>query len=254
MASAWAVHAVQCSIALNPSRTITISIAPPTLHSTTSVPYMIATFLSLQDQRPVWCQCTTGWKRSIQSMARQHSYSRNITNMPESCIQMIPQWVLALFQTILRRMLGGLRLKVKTFICLFQGSVGVGDTENEVVLPCKLSKLPLGNHKFKVQFGQWCTYNEQTLVRPCGVIFARATFFGAEAVLNVLVSQLISISWPHSLKIGQAFVKNAFSVPGAHKLEHLIYDTNCDAKQQAWLDPYFNNIGVCWHIPFPQQA
>jgi hypothetical protein len=40
-------------------------------------------------------------------------------------------------------------------------------------------------------------------------------------------------------------VKNAFSVPGAHKPEHLIYDTNCDAKQQAQSDPYFDDMGMC---------
>jgi hypothetical protein len=45
--------------------------------------------------------------------------------------------------------------------------------------------------------------------------------------------------------VGQAFVKNAFSVPGAHKPEHLIYDTNCDAKQQARSDPYFDDMGMC---------
>lgn len=42
-------------------------------------------------------------------------------------------------------------------------------------------------------------------------------------------------------------VNNAFSVPGARKPEHVIYDTNCDAKQQAMAsgDPFFTNIGMC---------
>jgi hypothetical protein len=48
-------------------------------------------------------------------------------------------------------------------------------------------------------------------------------------------------------------VKNAFSVPGAQKPEHLIYDSNCDAKQQAKAsnDPYFEDMGMCvdvWHF------
>jgi hypothetical protein len=48
-------------------------------------------------------------------------------------------------------------------------------------------------------------------------------------------------------------VKNAFSVPGAQKPEHLIYDSNCDAKQQAMVsnDPYFRDMGMCvdvWHF------
>jgi hypothetical protein len=48
-------------------------------------------------------------------------------------------------------------------------------------------------------------------------------------------------------------VKNAFSVPGAEKPEHLIYDSNCDAKQQAmaWGDEFFKDMGMCvdvWHF------
>ncbi len=46
-------------------------------------------------------------------------------------------------------------------------------------------------------------------------------------------------------------VKNAFSVPGACKPEHIFYDTNCLARQQAEKDPWFNGIGMCvdaWHF------
>ena len=68
------------------------------------------------------------------------------------------------------------------------------------------------------------------------IIFARATMYGAEAVSNFLV-----------------MVKNAFLVPGAQKPEHLIYDSNCDAKQQVMSsgDPYFADMGMCvniWHF------
>jgi hypothetical protein len=111
------------------------------------------------------------------------------------------------------------------------GSVGVRDD-----VPCEAKKSETGNTKIKTQYGRRRTHNEQTLVRPCGVIFARATFFGAEAVSNVL-----------------HFVKNAFSVPGAYKPEHLVYDTNCDAKQQVMKsgDPFFADMGMCvdvWHF------
>ena len=49
------------------------------------------------------------------------------------------------------------------------------------------------------------------------------------------------------------FVKHAFSVPRAQNPEHLIYDTNCDAKQQVLSisDPWFNNLRMCvdvWHF------
>ena len=46
-------------------------------------------------------------------------------------------------------------------------------------------------------------------------------------------------------------LKNAFSVPGARKPEHVFYDTNCDARQQAENDPWFKDIGMCvdvWHF------
>ncbi|KAJ7015995.1 hypothetical protein C8F04DRAFT_1283370 [Mycena alexandri] len=76
-----------------------------------------------------------------------------------------------------------------------------------------------GNRKHKI------------LVWPCGIIFVHATFYHAEAVSNVLL-----------------FVQKVFSVPGAHKPEHLIYDTNCDAKQQVLAHPeiwgWFNDVGM----------
>lgn len=52
--------------------------------------------------------------------------------------------------------------------------------------PCP-SKAATGNRVLKAQFGRRRTHNEQTLVRPCGIIYARATMFGAEAVSNFLV-------------------------------------------------------------------
>jgi len=46
-------------------------------------------------------------------------------------------------------------------------------------------------------------------------------------------------------------VQNAFSVPGAKKPEHIFYDTNCLARQQAEKNPWFSSIGMCvdvWHF------
>ena len=49
----------------------------------------------------------------------------------------------------------------------------------------------------------------------------------------------------------QLFAKNACSVPGTCKPEHLFYDTNCDAKHQAEtlsdpeLHEWFKDIGMC---------
>ena len=69
------------------------------------------------------------------------------------------------------------------------GTIGVDDGATE---PCP-SKAPTGNRAIvRAQFGRRRTHNEQTLVRPCGIIFARATMFGAEAVSNFLVRQQTS--------------------------------------------------------------
>ena len=66
------------------------------------------------------------------------------------------------------------------------GTIGVVD-DITVPNPCP-SKAATGNHILKAQFGRRRTHNEQTLVRPCGIIYARATMFGAEAVSNFLVN------------------------------------------------------------------
>ncbi|KAJ6492700.1 hypothetical protein C8R47DRAFT_1269993 [Mycena vitilis] len=114
-------------------------------------------------------------------------------------------------------------------------SVGVAD-DDAGIDPCD-SKSDQGNTKIKALYHRRRTHNEQILVRPCGVDFARATFFGAEAVSNVIL-----------------FVKNAFSVPGAHKPDHFVYDTNCDAKQQVMKEPrddWWDSVGMCvdvWHF------
>jgi hypothetical protein len=50
----------------------------------------------------------------------------------------------------------------------------------------------------------------------------------------------------------QVMVQNAFSIPGAKKPEHIFYDTNCLARQQAEKSfPWFKEIGMCvdvWHF------
>ena len=115
-------------------------------------------------------------------------------------------------------------------------SIRVVDHINDTEAPCPSKKSETGNTKIKAQFGRHRTHNEQTLVHPCGIIFSRATVFGAEAVSNFLV-----------------MVKNAFSVPGAQKPEHLVYDSNCDVEQQVMAsgDPFFADMGMSvdvWHF------
>jgi hypothetical protein len=79
--------------------------------------------------------------------------------------------------------------EVRVFTDPNPGSVGVLDDMNtQANAECEATKSELGNRKIRAQFGRRRTHNEQTLVRPCGIICARATFYGAEAVSNVLVS------------------------------------------------------------------
>jgi hypothetical protein len=51
------------------------------------------------------------------------------------------------------------------------------------------------------------------------------------------------------------FIQHAFSVPRAHKPEHIVYDSNCLAKQQVLANgdtyAWFKDIGMCvdvWHF------
>ncbi|KAJ7104619.1 hypothetical protein C8R44DRAFT_640225, partial [Mycena epipterygia] len=105
------------------------------------------------------------------------------------------------------------------------GSVGVVDEA------CTASKSETGNHKYKALFGRSRTHNLQSICRPCGVIVAQASFYNTKAVSNVLL-----------------FVQKVFSIPCVHKLEHLVYNTNCDAKQQVLAHPnhwwWYHDVGM----------
>jgi len=50
--------------------------------------------------------------------------------------------------------------------------------------------LPMRRNQLRAQFGRKRTHNEQIIVAPCGIILARETFYGAEAVPTVVVSNL----------------------------------------------------------------
>jgi CxC6 like cysteine cluster associated with KDZ transposases len=47
--------------------------------------------------------------------------------------------------------------------------------------------------KIRAKFGRNRTHNEQIIVTPCGIILARETFYGAEAVSSVIVGTLSTI-------------------------------------------------------------
>ena len=70
------------------------------------------------------------------------------------------------------------------------GTIGVAE-DTAAAEPCLLKPLT-GNQVLKAQFSHQRTHNKQTLVRPCGVIYAHATMFGTEAVLNFFNTCTIS--------------------------------------------------------------
>lgn len=50
---------------------------------------------------------------------------------------------------------------------------------------------PTRRPKIRAQFGRRRTHNEQLIVAPCGMIIARESFYGAEAVTTVVVSWVL---------------------------------------------------------------
>lgn len=59
-----------------------------------------------------------------------------------------------------------------------------------VVADCD-GKRETGNRALRAYFGARRTHNEQLIMRPCGVILSRATFFGSEAISAVNVGFLL---------------------------------------------------------------
>ncbi|THV06826.1 hypothetical protein K435DRAFT_644489 [Dendrothele bispora CBS 962.96] len=122
--------------------------------------------------------------------------------------------------------------QVKMFTTPNSGSIGQPDDPNAITYPttptCD-SKSEEGNKKLKAQFGRRRTHNKQILVRPCGIIYARATLYGAEAVSNVI-----------------HFTKTACSVPGAHKPDLLVYNTACAMAEQLVKakDQWWDDVGL----------
>jgi hypothetical protein len=55
------------------------------------------------------------------------------------------------------------------------------------------TKPETGNRKIRALFGRRRTHNEQIMVRPCGVIVARQTFFGSETTPQTVVSDSIAL-------------------------------------------------------------
>ncbi|KIJ58235.1 hypothetical protein HYDPIDRAFT_103060 [Hydnomerulius pinastri MD-312] len=99
----------------------------------------------------------------------------------------------------------------------------------EVTLDVECNGKPEeGNRKLQARFGCRRTHNEQVMMRPCGVILARATFFGSEAVSAVN-------------DFAKAVFPTARSTP-----EFLVFDNNCKlrAHQEVIRDSHFSKTGM----------
>ncbi|KAJ7351332.1 hypothetical protein DFH08DRAFT_957652 [Mycena albidolilacea] len=92
---------------------------------------------------------------------------------------------------------------------------------------CPASKDPSGNRKIRALFGRRKTHNEQIIVRPCGVIVARATFFG-----SVTVTQTVDM------------LRKVFRTEGSMP-DIVFYDNNCTLyKHLARInDPLIETVG-----------
>ncbi|KAF8964966.1 hypothetical protein BDZ97DRAFT_1659637 [Flammula alnicola] len=84
-----------------------------------------------------------------------------------------------------------------------------------------------GIHRVTARFGRRQTHNEQIMARPCGMIVARATFFGSETVPQTV-----------------AFLKKVFRVPGSMP-EFFIYDNCCGVYNHlhSQKDPILKSVG-----------
>ncbi|KAA1479415.1 hypothetical protein DENSPDRAFT_862025 [Dentipellis sp. KUC8613] len=85
---------------------------------------------------------------------------------------------------------------------------------------------PNGAEKLKAQFGRKSTHNEQVIVAPCGIIIARATFFDAEAILNVV-----------------KLIKDVYGLE-AFWPDYIFFDNNCNLAKSVKFDKAFDHVGL----------
>ncbi|KAI0321281.1 hypothetical protein OF83DRAFT_1168620 [Amylostereum chailletii] len=77
------------------------------------------------------------------------------------------------------------------------------------------TKPDSGNSRPRARFGRRRTHNEQLVVAPCGVMLARATFFGSEAINGA--REFLHVVYPTPRSVPQA----------------LFYDTACNFQKHT---------------------
>ncbi|KAJ3500454.1 hypothetical protein NLJ89_g9787 [Agrocybe chaxingu] len=104
------------------------------------------------------------------------------------------------------------------------GATVVHDQEDEIEVEVQST---VSKKKLKAIFGRRRTHNEQLIMRPCGIIISRATFYGAEAITDV-----------------NTFAKATFPTPQSTP-EFFIFDNNCQLHywQKANHETHFENTG-----------
>ncbi|PPR05018.1 hypothetical protein CVT24_010211 [Panaeolus cyanescens] len=100
------------------------------------------------------------------------------------------------------------------------------DTVPEEDTEC-LQRVEGVKQKISARFGRRQTASEQFMVRPCGIVVARATFYGSETIRQTV-----------------AMLKQVFRTPGSMP-EFFIYDNCCGVYNhlQAQKDPLLETVG-----------
>lgn len=101
-----------------------------------------------------------------------------------------------------------------------------------------------GNKKrISARFGRKRTHNEQILVAPCGMILARETFYGAEAISTCAVCFELHPPVCKELIFLKEFIKRTFRINGQAP-NHLFFDNNCSLSKHVKDDPFFKEMGL----------
>lgn len=97
--------------------------------------------------------------------------------------------------------------------------------------------------RVRARFGRKRTHNEQILVAPCGMILARETFYGAEAIGTCAVSLEDSLEVLIIIFHHQEFIKRTFQI-NEQMPNHIFFDNNCSLAKHVKNDPDFKDVGL----------